>query len=117
MAEIRPGTRVPMRWWEHTGINWKAAREKAAAKEGDDEAEAADPELMGSDLEPEADTPGGTAGRLGGRRAWEQAAPVEQSGAEWSGVERSGAEWSGVERSRAERGINLSGRDPKIMTK
>ena len=50
-----------MRWWEQTGIDWKAAREKAAAKDGDDEAEAADTDLTGSDSEPETATPGGTA--------------------------------------------------------
>ena len=26
VAERRPGTRVPRRWWEQAGINWKAAR-------------------------------------------------------------------------------------------
>ena len=26
-----PGARVPSQWWEHTGIDWKGAREKAAA--------------------------------------------------------------------------------------
>ena len=39
--------------------------EKASAKEEDDAAEAAEPELTGSDSEPEADTPGGTAGVTG----------------------------------------------------
>ena len=34
VTDRRPGTRVPRRWWEHTGIDWKAAREKAAAKDG-----------------------------------------------------------------------------------
>ena len=61
----RPGTRVPRRWWEQTGIDWKAAREKAVAKEEDDAAEAAEPELTGSDLEPEADTWVETAGGTG----------------------------------------------------
>ena len=28
-AKRRPGARVPRRWWEQTGINWKGAREKA----------------------------------------------------------------------------------------
>ena len=31
VAERRRGTRVPQRWWEQTGIDWKSAREKAAA--------------------------------------------------------------------------------------
>ena len=43
VAERQPGTRVPRRWWEQTGIDWEAAREKAAEKDGDDEAEAAEP--------------------------------------------------------------------------
>ena len=61
-AVRRPGARVPSRWWEQTRIDWKGAREKAAAKEEDDAAEAAEPELTGSDLEPEADTRGETTG-------------------------------------------------------
>ena len=59
----RPGTRVPRRWWEQTGIDCKAAREKATAKEEDEAAEAAEPELTGSDSEPKAYTPGGDRGR------------------------------------------------------
>ena len=35
VAVRQPGTRVPRRWWEQMGIDWKAAREKAAAKEED----------------------------------------------------------------------------------
>ena len=34
VTERRPGTRVPRRWWEQTGIDWKTAREAAAAKNG-----------------------------------------------------------------------------------
>ena len=48
VAERRPGTWVRKKWLEQTGIDWKAAREEAAAKEGDDEAEAAEAELTGS---------------------------------------------------------------------
>ena len=44
VTERRPGTRVPKRWWEQTGIDWKAAREAAAAKNGDNEAMADEPE-------------------------------------------------------------------------
>ena len=73
-----------MRWWEQTGVDWKAAREKAAAKEEDDAAEAADPDLTGSDLEAEADTPGETAGGTG-----EEASLGSSSS---SGAERSRAE-------------------------
>ena len=96
MAERRPGTRVPRRWWEQTGIDWKAAREKAAAKDGDDKAEAAEPDLTGSNLELETATPGGTAGGTGEEASLGASG---SSGAEWNRVERSGAEWSGVERS------------------
>ena len=76
-----PGTRVPRRWWEQTGINWKAAREKAAAKEEDDVVEAADPELTGSESEAEAYTPGGTAGGTGEE---ESLGASGSSRAEWS---------------------------------
>ena len=38
VTERRPGTQVPMRWWEQMGIDWKAAREATAAKNGEDEA-------------------------------------------------------------------------------
>ena len=85
----RPGARVPRRWWEQTRIDWKAARKKAAAKEEDEAAEAAEPdaaepELTGSDSEPKADTPRGNAGDTG-----EEASPGASgsSGAEWSGAE------------------------------
>ena len=73
----RPGARVPNRWWEQTGIDWKGAREKAAATEGE-AVKAAEPELTGLDLDSKAGYP------------WEQAAPVERSRAEWSGVEQGG---------------------------
>ena len=99
MAERRPGTRVPRRWWEQTGIDWKAAREKAAAKDGDDEAEAEEPDLTGLDSYPKAATPGGDVGGTGEEASLGASGSI---GAEWSGVKRSGAEWSGVERSGAE---------------
>ena len=35
VALRRLGARVPRRWWEQTGIDWKAAREKAVEKEED----------------------------------------------------------------------------------
>ena len=49
VAVRQPGTQVPRRWWEQTGIDWKAAREKAAAKEEEEAAEAVEPELTGSE--------------------------------------------------------------------
>ena len=97
VAERRPGTRVPRRRWGQTGIDWKAAREKAAAKDGDDEAEAADPDLTGSDSEPEAATPGGTAGGTG-----EYASLGASRSSE---AERSGVGWR----------IDLLDRDSKII--
>ena len=84
VAERRLETRVPRRWWEQMGIDWKADRETAAAMEEDNAAEAADPELTGLDSEPEIDTPGGTAGGTG------EEASMEASGS--SGAECSRAE-------------------------
>ena len=84
VTERRPGTRVPRRWWEQTGIDCKAAREKAAANEGDNEAEAAEPDLTGSDSEPATATPGGTAGGTGEEASLGASG---SSGAEWSGAE------------------------------
>ena len=85
-AEIRPGARVPRRWWEQTGIDWKGVREKAEATE-----EAADPELTGTDLYSKADTLDGTARGTGG-----------------GGVPgRKRLQWSGVDRGR---GLTPSGR-------
>ena len=50
-ANIQPGARVPRRWWEQTGINWKGARERAEAA-----AEAAEPGTKAlTDSESEAD--------------------------------------------------------------
>ena len=85
VAERRQGTRVPWRWWEQTGIDWKSAREKAAAQEGENEAE---PEFTGSESESEPETtPGGTAGSTGEKVSLGASG---SSGAEWSGVERGG---------------------------
>ena len=46
-AVRRPGAQVPRRWWEQTGIDWKGARENAAATEEEtaEAAEAAEPEF------------------------------------------------------------------------
>ena len=86
-TERRPGTRVPRRWWEQTGIDRKAARataEAAAAKNGEDEAMAEEPELTGSDSEPETNTQGGTAGGTGEEASLGASG---SSGAEWNGAE------------------------------
>ena len=50
--------------------------------------------LLGSQSRHTGGRPRAAPGR---RRPWEQAAPVERIGADWSGVERSGAEWGGEE--------------------
>ena len=84
VAESWPGIRVPRRWWEQTGIDWKVARETEAAKEEDDAAEAAELDLTGSDSEPEAYTQGGTAGGTG------EEAAFGSKRLQWSGVDRSG---------------------------
>ena len=78
-AVRRPGARVPRRWWEQTGNDWKGAREKATATE-----EAAEPALTGSDLEYEADTPDGTASGTGEEASLEASGSIE---AEWIGAE------------------------------
>ena len=65
VTERRPGTRVPRRWREQTGIHWKAARavaEAAAAKNREYAAMAGEPELTGSYSEPKTTAQGGTAG-------------------------------------------------------
>ena len=87
VAERRPWTQVPIRWWEQTGIDWKAARKNPAAKEEDEAAEAAEaaePELTGSDSESEADTPEGTACGTGEEVSLGASG---SSGAEWSRAE------------------------------
>ena len=87
VTERRPVTRVPRIWWEQTGIDWEAARaaaEAAAAKNGEDEAVAEEPELFGSDSEPETTAQGGTAGSTGEEASLGASG---SSGAEWSGEE------------------------------
>ena len=84
LAEIRPGTRVPRRWWEQTGIDWEAAREKAAEKEEEEAAEPAEPEMTGLDSEPETATLGGATGSTGEEASLGASG---SSGAEWSGAE------------------------------
>ena len=77
----RPCARVPRRWWDQTGIDWKGGREKTEAVE-----EAAEPALTETDSESEADahTTDETA------RGTEEEASLGASGS-------SGAEWSGAE--------------------
>ena len=50
-AKRRPGARVPRRWWEQTGVDWKGARKRVEAA-----AEAAEPGTKAlTDSESEAD--------------------------------------------------------------
>ena len=78
------GTRVPHRWWEQSGINWRLAREKAAAtaeQAGANEAASETP-VSGSESESDPDhTTGGTTGAPGRRRPWESVDSVGRSGA------------------------------------
>ena len=89
VAEIRWGTRVPQRWWEQSVIDWRLAREKAAAaaaQAGENEAASETPGSgSGSELESDpAPTTGGTAGGTGEE---ESLGVSGSSGAEWSGAE------------------------------
>ena len=87
MAERRRGTRVPQRWWEQSGIDWRLAREKAAAAAVQAGANEAASETPGSGSESNSDpdpTPGGTAG---GTREEASLGVSGSSGAEWSGAE------------------------------
>ena len=90
VAERRQGTRVPQRWWEQSGIDWKLAREKG-------ERAAATAEHAGAPAE-ETETPGlGT--REGSEpaptRGWNTGNTGEE--ASLGGSAYSGAEWSGAE--------------------
>ena len=87
MAERRRGTRVPQRWWEQSGIDWRLAREKAAAAAAQAGANEAASETPGSGLGLELDpdpTPGGTAGGTGEEASLGVSG---SSGMEWSGAE------------------------------
>ena len=89
VAERWRGTRVPQRWWEQSGIDWRLAREKAAAAAAAAQAgvnEAAS-ETPGSGSEAESDpapTPGWTAGGTGEEASLGVSG---SSGAEWSAAE------------------------------
>ena len=77
-----PSARVPRRWWEQTGIDWKGAREKAEAA-----AEAAKPgtkALKDSESEADANT---TDGTVRGTGEEESLGASGSTGAEWSRAE------------------------------
>ena len=82
-AVRRPGAWVPRRRRDQTGIDWKGAREKAAATK-EETSEAAEPEVTGLDLDSEADTLEETAC---GNREEASLGASGSSGAEWSGAE------------------------------
>ena len=81
-AKIRTGARVPRRWWEKIGINWKGARERAEAA-----AEATEPGTKAlTELESEADDDT-TDGTVRGTGEEESLGTSGSSGVEWSGAE------------------------------
>ena len=91
VAERRRGTRFLQRWWEQSGIDWRLAREKAAAAQaGANEAASDTPGSgsgSGSELELKSypdPTLGGTAGGTGEETSLGVSG---SSGAEWSGAE------------------------------
>ena len=78
----RPGARVPRRWWEQTGIDWKGAREKAEA--ATEEAEPGTKALTDSESKADSDIMDGTVRGTG------EEASLGTSGSsveEWSGAE------------------------------
>ena len=90
VAERRRGTRVPQKWWEQSGIDWKLAREKG-------EMETATAEHAGATAE-ETETPGSGTGAVSEpapTRGWNTGNTGEEAslGASGSiGEELSGAE-------------------------
>ena len=72
MAERRRGTRVPHRWWEQSGIDWKLAREKEERAE-------AIAEHAGAHAE-EMETPGSGTG-AGEEASLGAVAPAGKNGA------------------------------------
>ena len=73
----RPGARVARRWWEQMGIDWKGARERAAASAVEPGTEAV------LDLESE----NAMDGAVGGTGEEESLGASGYSGADWSGVD------------------------------
>ena len=87
VAERRRGERVPQRWWEQSGIDWRLEREKAAAAAVQAGANKAATETPGLGSEAEsgpAPTPGWTAGGTGEEASLGVSG---SSGAEWIGAE------------------------------
>ena len=81
------GARVPQRWWEQTGIDWKLARERSenAETEGDGTTTAtAGTEKTTPAAEAALDS---DTGSEGGKEEEESLGASGSSGAEWSGAE------------------------------
>ena len=85
-SERRGGTRVPQRWWEQKGIDWKLARERTenAETEGTttETAGAETTASAGAEATSESDT-----GSEEGKEGEESLGASGSSGAEWSGAE------------------------------
>ena len=77
------GTRVPQRWWEQTGIEWRLAREKSA------NAEAAGERIATATAGTAATTPATASSdsKTGSGEEEESLGASGSSGAEWSGAE------------------------------
>ena len=70
-ARAREGARVPMQWWNQTGIEWEAAKTRGGKGETDS--------TSGSGIEH------GRRGRTkGGKERQEQGERVQRGGVEWS---------------------------------
>ena len=86
-SEQRGGTRVPQRWWEQKGIDWKLARERTenAGTEGTTKdtagAETTAPAAA------ETTTAESDTGSEEGKEGEESLGASGSSGAEWSGAE------------------------------
>ena len=78
-ARAREGTRVPLRWWNQTGIDWEAAK---ASREGEG-GETDSTSRSGSSTEGEE--------KRNEEREEEESRASGSSGAEWSGA--SADEW------------------------
>ena len=81
-TERRGGTRVPQRWWEQPGIDWRLAREKNERAEAEGETNTKTTAGMKT-ATPEKETSGSE------KRTGEEASlgASGSSGAEWSGAE------------------------------
>ena len=86
-SEQRGGTRVPRRWWEQTGIDWRLAQERS--ENADTEGEGTTTATAGAETTaPEAEaTSDSDTGSEEGKAEEESLGASGSSGAEWSGAE------------------------------